>query len=157
MSFTSAALAAQLTAAPAFAFEAEVHAALVETADIYPIPKSLVVAVIIVESSFNPRAVSRAGAKGLMQLMPLTARRVGVAEQELFDPRRNIFGGVRLLAVLLRHYDGDVVSALVAYNSRPRRMFAPVPRNGETPEYVFRVLATVRQLERIGHGAAPRS
>jgi hypothetical protein len=47
---------------------------------------------------------------------------------------------VRLLAVLLRHYEGDVISALVAYNARPRRLFAPIPRNGETPAYVWKVL-----------------
>jgi soluble lytic murein transglycosylase-like protein len=92
--------------------------------------------VIWVESGFRPRAVSRAGAKGLMQLMPYTARRVGIGERELFDPQRNVLGGVRLLAVLLRHYEGDVISTLVAYNARPRRLFAPIPRNGETPAYV---------------------
>jgi soluble lytic murein transglycosylase-like protein len=105
-----------------------------------------VVAVISVESSFRPRAVSRAGAKGLMQLMPYTARRVGISERQLFDAAQNIRGGVRLLAVLLRHYDGDVISALVAYNARPRRLFAPIPRNGETPKYVWRVLARAREV-----------
>ncbi len=137
-------LAALLSAAPAVPFEAEIDAALAETTAIYPVPKALVVAVMSVESSFDPRAVSRAGAKGLMQLMPYTAQRVGIAEAELFEPRRNILAGVRLLAVLLRNYEGDVISALVAYNARPRRLFAPVPRNGETPAYVFRVLHRMR-------------
>jgi soluble lytic murein transglycosylase-like protein len=139
-------LAALLAARGPIPFEAEIDAALAETAAIYPVPKALVVAVISVESSFRPRAVSRAGAKGLMQLMPYTARRVGIAERELFDPRRNVLGGVRLLAVLLRHYEGDVVSVLVAYNARPRRLFAPLPRNRETPQYVWRVLALARSL-----------
>ncbi|WP_242340704.1 lytic transglycosylase domain-containing protein [Anaeromyxobacter sp. SG66] len=134
-----------LTARAPVPFEAEIDAALAETTAIYPVPKALVVAVISVESDFRPRAMSRAGAKGLMQLMPYTARRVGISERHLFDPAQNILGGVRLLAVLLRHYDGDVISALVAYNARPRRLYAPIPRNGETPAYVWRVLARVRE------------
>jgi soluble lytic murein transglycosylase-like protein len=140
------ALAALLAARGPIPFEAEIDAALAEISSIYPVPKALVIAVISVESSFRPRAVSRAGAKGLMQLMPYTARRVGIAERELFDPRRNVLGGVRLLAVLLRHYEGDVISALVAYNARPRRLFAPMPRNGETPAYVWHVLARARAI-----------
>jgi soluble lytic murein transglycosylase-like protein len=140
------ALAALVTARAPVPFETEIDAALAETAAIYPVPKALVVGVISVESGFRPRAISPAGAKGLMQLMPYTARRVGVAERDLFDPAKNILGGVRLLAVLLRHYDGDVISALVAYNARPRRLFAPIPRNGETPMYVWRVLARAQAV-----------
>lgn len=79
-----------------------------------------------------------------MQLMPYTARRVGVRESELFVPRRNVLAGVRLLAVLLRHYDGDIISALVAYNARPRRLFALIPQNSETPAYVWKLLAATR-------------
>ncbi len=138
------AIAALLWVAPAVPFEAEIDAALAETAAIYPVPKTLVLAVISVESGFQPRAVSHAGARGLMQLMPYTAKRVGIRDSEVYDPRHNILGGVRLLAVLLRHYDGDVISALVAYNARPRRIFAPLPRNGETPAYVRRVLSCMR-------------
>jgi soluble lytic murein transglycosylase-like protein len=138
------ALAALLAAGPTVPFEREIDAALAETAEIYPVPKALVVAVISVESGFRPHAVSRAGAKGLMQLMPYTARRVGIAERQLFNPALNILGGVRLLAVLLRHYDGDVISTLVAYNARPRELYAPLPGNGETPGYVYRVLFTAR-------------
>ncbi len=146
MTYAALAVAALVTARAPVPFEAEIDAALAETAAIYPVPKPLVVGVMSVESGFRPRAVSQAGAKGLMQLMPYTARRVGVAERDLFDPAKNILGGVRLLAVLLRHYDGDVVSALVAYNARPRRLFAPIPRNGETPMYVWRVLARARSI-----------
>jgi soluble lytic murein transglycosylase-like protein len=138
------AIAALVTARAPVPFESEIDAALTATAAIYPVPKALVIGVISVESGFRPRAISRAGAKGLMQLMPYTARRVGIAERDLFDSSKNILGGVRLLAVLLRHYDGDVVSTLVAYNAHPRRVFAPIPRNGETPAYVWRVLARAR-------------
>lgn len=143
----AAVLIATLSATSTFSFEEEIDAALVDAARIYPVPKALVLAVISVESSFRPRAVSRAGAKGLMQLMPYTARRVGIAESDLFDPRNNVLGGVRFLAILLRHYDGDVVSTLVAYNARPRAPYAPLPRNGETPAYVFRVLARLRAFD----------
>jgi soluble lytic murein transglycosylase-like protein len=140
------ALASLLSTRPSVPFEREIDAALLETAVIYPVPKALVVAVMSVESGLRPRAASRAGAKGLMQLMPYTARRVGISESEIFDPRRNILGGVRLLAILFRHYDGDVISALVAYNARPRTPFAPIPRNRETPTYVWRVLAEAREI-----------
>jgi soluble lytic murein transglycosylase-like protein len=146
VTFATLAVATLVAAGSRIPFEAEIDAALADTADIYPVPRALVVAVISVESDFRPRAVSRAGAKGIMQLMPYTARRLGIAERDLFDPSKNVLGGVRLLAVLLRHYDGDVVSTLVAYNARPRRLFAPLPRNGETPAYVFRVLARMRSL-----------
>lgn len=81
-----------------------------------------------------------------MQLMPYTARRVGIEERHLLDPAQNVLAGVRLLAVLLRHYEGDLIAALVAYNARPRRLWSPVPRNGETPAYVWKVLARVRRF-----------
>lgn len=145
-----ASIAAVLLASTPIPYEAEIDAALAETAAIYPVPKILVVAVVSVESGFRPRAVSPAGAKGLMQLMPYTARRLGVAEGQLFDPAQNIRGGVRLLAVLLRHYEGDVVSTLVAYNASPRRRLAAIPRNGETPTYVWKVLAELRLLSSSG-------
>ncbi|MCM2333307.1 MAG: lytic transglycosylase domain-containing protein [Anaeromyxobacteraceae bacterium] len=139
-------IAAVLAASTPIPYEAEIDTALAETAGIYPVPKALVIAVISVESDFRPRAVSPAGAKGLMQLMPYTARRVGLEERHLFDPAQNICGGVRLLAVLLLYYEGDVVSTLVAYNASPRRRLAALPRNGETPAYVWKVLAEIRRL-----------
>lgn len=148
MTCASAVLAALLSASPALPYEVEMDAALAETANIYPVPKSLVVAVIRVESGYRPCAVSRAGAKGLMQLMPSTAQRVGISEAELFIPGRNLLGGVRLLALLLRHYDGDIISALVAYNAHPRQRGTAIPRNGETPSYVWKVLAEFRPLAR---------
>ena len=103
-------------------------------------PLALVKAIIRQESAFRARAVSPAGALGLMQVMPKTAVLVGVQPRDLFDPVQNIRAGVRLLATLLDNYRGDVISTLVAYNARPRRLFAPIPRNGETPEYVWKVL-----------------
>ncbi len=85
-------------------------------------------------------AAARAGAIGLMRVMPYTAPRVGLTEDDLWDPAKNILAGTRLLAVLLRYYRRDLISVLVAYNAHPRKMFAPIPRNGETPGYVAAVL-----------------
>ncbi len=137
---------ALLTVAPD-AYAAEINAALKDTADVWPVPTTLVRAVIRQESAFNPRAVSVVGAKGLMQLMPETAVKVGVAEKELFTPARNILAGVRLLATLLKYYGGDVVSALVAYNSGPKAGGTRVPDNGETPGYVLGILGFWRDYE----------
>jgi soluble lytic murein transglycosylase-like protein len=118
----------------------EVDAALADVSRVYPVPRSLVLAVIEVESAGNPRAVSRAGALGLMQLMPANASRLGVSPESLFDPAKNILAGTRLLAVLLRYYAGDLVSVLVAYNAGPHPRGAAIPQNGETPQYVRAVL-----------------
>ena len=118
-----------------------IRQAIEEAGGRYPVPLALVKAVIRQESMFRPGAVSKAGARGLMQVMPGTAVRLGVHPEDLFDPAQNIRAGVRLLSILLEHYRGDIISSLVAYNARPRRLFAPVPRNGETPGYVWKVLA----------------
>ncbi len=129
-----------VSAFPADSFEAEIAAAVRGVEHVHPVSTALIKAVIQRESRFNPRAISKAGAIGLMQVMPYTAPRVGLTEAELWDPAKNILAGTRLLAVLLRYYRGDLISVLVAYNARPRKIFAPIPRNGETPGYVAAVL-----------------
>jgi hypothetical protein len=121
-------------------YDVAIAKALADTATVYPVPSALVKGIIKRESGFNPKALSKTGAVGLMQVMPFNAKRVGLTEQELWEPNKNILAGVRLMAVLLKYYQGDVISALTAYNARPRELFAPVPRNGETPEYVAAVL-----------------
>ena len=139
------------------AYAQAIDAAVRDVADLYPVPPALVKAVIRRESAFNPRAKSRVGAIGLMQVMPFNARKVGLREAELWDPERNILGGTRLLAALLRYYNGDMVAALAAYNAKPRNPFAPLPDNGETPEYVRMVLRYYDEYTRqSGPGLSPR-
>jgi soluble lytic murein transglycosylase-like protein len=137
------------------AYDFEIAAATRSVAPVWPVPDSFVKAVIHRESGFRPRAVSPAGAIGLMQVMPWNARRLGITRAELWDPARNILAGTRLLAVLLRHYRGDVISALVAYNAGPRRPLSPVPANGETPGYIHGVLASWRLFHRCQARNAP--
>jgi soluble lytic murein transglycosylase-like protein len=133
-------------------FDADIRAATASVAGIWPVPDSFVKAVIHRESGFQPRAVSAVGAIGLMQVMPFNARRLGVRSSQLWTPATNILAGTRLLAVLLRHYRGDVISTLVAYNAGPRQPFAPVPRNGETPQYVRGVLTSWGAIRRCVEG-----
>lgn len=125
---------------PSHPYDGEIRAAARAVAPVWPLPVSLIRAVIRRESDFKPLALSPAGAVGLMQVMPYNARPLGLPPSALWNPAANILAGSRLLAVLLRHYRGDVISALVAYNARPRRRLAPLPNNGETPSYVRAVL-----------------
>lgn len=132
--------AAPPTLAPEERYATEIDAALLSTRAIFAVPRELVLAVIRQESAFNPNAVSKAGAVGLMQIMPPTAQKLGIRSDSLGEPATNILAGVRLLAHLLDYYHGDLISVLVAYNARPRELYAPIPLNGETPQYVTLVL-----------------
>jgi hypothetical protein len=111
----------------------------------------LVQAVVAVESGFRPDAVSPKGAQGLMQLMPYTARALGVKDS--FDPAANLDGGTRYLRALIKRYGGDVTRALAAYNAGE----GAVARHGGVPPYP-ETLAYVRKvLERAKADApAPR-
>lgn len=86
-----------------------------EAAKLYNLPEALLLAVIDIESGWNPLAVSRVGAMGLMQLMPRTARSMRV--RDAFDARQNILGGARYLRILANKYAGDMVLTLSAYNA----------------------------------------
>jgi soluble lytic murein transglycosylase-like protein len=121
-----------------------------QAAALYQIPEELIRAVIQVESDFDPRAVSPANARGLMQLMPETAERMLVTD--IFDPRQNIFGGVRYLRVLANLFNGDIELTIAGYNAGENAVIrhGGIPPFPETQEYVKRVLANYR-VNRAGH------
>lgn len=113
------------------------HPLLRQVAEEVGIDAALLQAVVDQESGFDPLAVSPAGAAGLMQLMPATARRFGVRDR--FDPAQNLRGGARYLAWLLQHFDQDLDLALAAYNAGEgsvRRHGNRIPPFAETQAYV---------------------
>jgi soluble lytic murein transglycosylase-like protein len=112
---------------------------VLQTAQKNHVDPALVRAVISTESNWNSSAVSSKGALGLMQLIPDTARQMGVGNA--FDPAQNVDGGVRYLRMLLERYNGDLSKALAAYNAGPGAVdrFGGVPNFRETRDYVRKV------------------
>jgi len=111
-----------------------------EAAKLYQLPEPFIRAVMRVESDFNATVVSRAGAMGLMQLMPKTARSMGVSDP--FDARQNILGGARYLRILANRFKGDLVLTVAAYNAGEGAVqkYNGIPPYKETQRYVRRVL-----------------
>ena len=118
---------------------------IIEAANTYGLDPQLIRSVVQVESAFNPMAVSRAGAKGLMQLRPPLARELRVRNP--FDPRQNLMGGARYLRRLLDMHEGDIRLALASYNAGPRNVmrYGGVPPFRETQKYVKRIIDLLEQ------------
>ncbi|MGC1830594.1 MAG: lytic transglycosylase domain-containing protein [Candidatus Acidiferrales bacterium] len=130
--------------APAGPFAALIRAA----AEKDGVSEKLITHVIAVESNFNPRAVSRKRAQGLMQLLPETAARYSVAD--VFDPAQNIDGGTRYLKDLLELYRGDLKLALAAYNAGPDMVerYGGIPPFPETQNYVKRITSELAEAKK---------
>ncbi|MCA9629616.1 MAG: lytic transglycosylase domain-containing protein [Myxococcales bacterium] len=128
-----------------------------QAATLYQIPEALVRAVIKVESDFDPRAVSHANARGLMQMIPETAERMMVTD--IFDPRQNIFGGVRYLRILANTFNGNLELTIAAYNAGENAVmrYGGIPPYEETQAYVVKVLSYYRHFRALDqtYGARP--
>ena len=122
----------------------------------YQIDPDFVASVVKAESGFNPTAVSPKGARGLMQLMPRTAARLGV--ENALDPAANVEGGTKYLRQLLDQYDGDAVKVLAAYNAGPQRVeqYGGIPPYPETRAYVARIIDDYnrKKLQQQAHSPA---
>lgn len=129
----------------------DLNAIISDASSRHQIDVDFIASVIRAESANNPRAVSRKGAQGLMQLMPETARQLGV--QDSLDPAENVDAGVRLLRELLLRYNGNAAKALAAYNAGPQRVkqYNGVPPFRETRTYIARVISDYNRKKSAQH------
>jgi soluble lytic murein transglycosylase-like protein len=120
---------------------------ILEAAGRYQVEPAIILAIIKAESNYNPKAVSRAGAVGLMQLMPRTARALGVKDS--FNPEQNIHGGVKYFSQLLNKFGGDHTLALAAYNAGSRKVLKHkgIPPFNETKGYIKKVFKYRKQFK----------
>jgi soluble lytic murein transglycosylase-like protein len=120
-----------------------------QAASAYQLPEALLRAVIKVESNYEPKALSPAGARGLMQLMPDTAAAMQV--RSIDDPRENIFGGARFLRILANAFSGDLRKTIAGYNAGEGavRRYGGIPPYAETQAYVERVAMFYRRYRAI--------
>jgi soluble lytic murein transglycosylase-like protein len=140
-------------AEPASPFEAFIE----EASALYGVSADLVRAVIQTESGFDPNAVSHVGAKGLMQIMPRTARALGITDP--MDPKQNIFGGVKYLCKLLERHNGNVALALASYNAGPGNVnkHGGIPPFRETRGYVRKITGLLADASEVPDTAAQAS
>jgi hypothetical protein len=119
--------------------ERRFHPIILQEANRYKVDPCLVKAIIMAESGYNPKAISKRGAKGLMQLMPSTAEALGV--EDIFNPEQNISGGIRYFKQLVNKFDGDLKLALAAYNagSQKVRHYQGIPPFKSTQYYIEKV------------------
>lgn len=136
----------------------DVDSFIVESSRRYRIDPLLIYAQMGQESSFKKRALSHKGASGLMQLMPATARRLGV--KNIYDPQENIEGGVKYMRMLLNMFDGDVKLALAGYNAGEGAVMKygnQIPPYRETRDYVARISARYNSISRRSLSDADQS
>lgn len=116
------------------------HMFIIQTANHYQIDPALIKAIIMAESGYNTKAVSKSGAKGLMQLMPETAQAMGV--EDILNPHQNITGGIQYFKQMVNRFNGDVSLALAAYNAGSRNVlnYKGIPPFKETRYYIKKVL-----------------
>jgi soluble lytic murein transglycosylase-like protein len=121
------------------------------------IDADLLASIVLAESAGNPRAVSRAGAQGLMQLMPATASTLGV--HNAFAPEENISGGTAYLDQLLTRFHDDIRLAVAAYNAGPAAVdrYHGIPPYAETRAYVARVVREFNRRKRAANTSSPTS
>jgi soluble lytic murein transglycosylase-like protein len=137
--------------------EQRFHPIILQAARRFQVDPALVKAIIMAESGYDPRAISKVGAKGLMQLMPATAEELGV--EDIFDPKHNINAGVGYFKKLLNRFDGDIKLALAAYNAGTGkvRQYQGIPPFKATRYYIKKVFEYYQIYKKQKEGEPDRA